>query len=245
MEKFAGIKLNDLDLQKASFRTLRNARNSFIKQYTQQLGTPQSFAVVKHLRNYIEIPKVQTLSTTEDLAVALKFIPDDTRKVTLTKDDKTVALLKNTVRTHGYNLKDIKPILNFKGDWFDSVYEISEAVRRKNLAIAFELFEQILKLDQGEPAPSVTNLPYLIGLKLACYIEILDFLLDHIGRNYLTDFYSLVEKAYYMSLKLLLDLPDLEQMEAESLLWLSGLINLSREPQKYTGTRKSARVYPE
>lgn len=202
MDKFAGIKLNNLHLQDASFRTLRNARSVFIKQYSQHLGAPQNFSIIKHLRNYIEIPKVQTLSTTEDLAVALKFIPDDSRAAILTKDDKIVALLKNTIAANGYRLADIKPLLNFKGDWFDSVYDISQAVRRKNLAQAYELLDQLVKLDQ--------NNPYNIGLQLAYYIEILDFLLEHIGRNNLIDFYSLVENEYNISLNRLMALPDVD-----------------------------------
>jgi len=173
-----------------------------------------------------------TLSYTQDMALALRFIPDDSSAVVKTREDYLISMIKDIIPNYNYNLRDIKKMeqiikqhkekLNYKGDWGDSVSEITYVVRKKNLSMAYELIHEIINMDQGIPATTAHDLPYILSLKLVYYIDILKFLINEIGKNELTNIYVLVENQYEITLNRLIALPEVNHAPERGLNWSFG-----------------------
>lgn len=183
--------------------------------------------VIRHLSNYLKLTLTPTLSSTQEIALAVHYVPNvSLLPHVLSRDDLVLDLVRYTIGDCNYNLRDIKIMeqkidsckkkLNFTGDWTSSAMEITMAAHRVNLIIAYEIFERIKCLTNFCRHGAQQDLAYVYTLQIAFYKDILDFLINKIGRNPLTDFYVAVEKEYNSNMQKLLNLPDVDSLAANN-----------------------------
>jgi hypothetical protein len=285
MKKFAGIELENFSYDSCSNRRLRNIQNAFVSNYLQHIRTlneqdkhdqaamlkqiinsdnfqkTSGHSVVKHLINYIKFGFIPTLSDDQDMALAIRFLPDRTCSPFLGKDDLLIEMVKQTIGDYKYNLRDIKLMLakiddkrealDFMHNWGDSVARISYAVHTQNLVIAYEILGRIIELSNDTKIKQ-EDLPYVLSLQIVYYVDIMKFIMENLGRNPLIDVYSSVEHELKKTIKKLKSLPEVAVETAPAKdnvlcsMFFSSLHRFTTKPR--TGTddkaRRSGRVHP-
>lgn len=227
MKKFAGINLECFSYEKSSAFRVKYVRSKLMKtcheyfvhapndtlNLTLNCYESSSSRIIKHLNNYCNLTKIQTLSYTDDMVLTMLLLPDDiadTNDIFIEKvrnivgsvicNNQSVASIKKVIETKKHQLC-------FKDSWAESVEFISDRVTKRNLTIAYETLTNIQKMGQHEILAK--HLPYIWGMQIVYYMDILNYVLDRLERKELIAIYSLAQKALHDTIQKLLNAPEI------------------------------------
>jgi len=281
MKKFAGVDLACLSLESCSDARLHKIQDAFLNNFLRHIRDLQEadkeqeaktleemlnkdnfyktsgYSVVKHLINYIKISITPTISDDQDMALAIRFLPDTSGAPFPGQDDALIERIKIIIGDYHYNLRDIKKMiakintkkseLDFANNWGESVERTTSAVRRQNLLIAYEVLFRIAQLSKN-PNLSREDLACVLSLQIAYYIDILKLLINNLGRNPLVDFYVAVENEFKVAVKKLQGLPEVDSKSGRDnvlcSMFFSSMRRLAVRPSFEYRSRKNKRAHP-
>lgn len=198
MNKFAGIDLNRLNLDKLSWSEIDTIYNAFTSSYEHFFGSidfTTTDTVIKHISRYLRMSVVEVEATYcfEDsvglsesdlrMALAVRMLPNDSRDplIIQTRDvlnqhvniEELTAIQDKSFRLADllvtWNIiKDCKLHLNFTGFWDKSARDLAYAVSEQHLSLAKQ---QIVELAQ-QPQIYTTD----IALQIIMQIKLLRYL---------------------------------------------------------------------
>lgn len=190
MKKFAGIDIQNYDFAALTPEQLHTIKVAFLAHYNymsaHEAHCAKASLVSKHLMKYLKIENFSACSNEQMLANILGNLPDFPLGGIGQGNYMLIYFLRQALKDCKYQELDLqerksiieqrKNTLNFSGDWKKSVNQYKMTASKACLDIAFVYLQDINAITQNVSIENSNYYEYLLGLQIANYISILEFM---------------------------------------------------------------------